>query len=293
MMMQYRRNRNATRRSVLKVLGYACVAVVLILVDIAIGSPVRTATRNFFMPALTTMHHLTTDRVAAYLVSKETLIKENEMLSLKVAQLEQEHITQKIVSTESERFCALMSSDQEIETETEGKNQDPQQSRKGTQLEKSALAYANASGRVIAYDRIALGRFIVLFNDARRPSIGDYVLDDAGYPLGIVEEVHTDDAVVALLTMAHSTHEVRVGKALAQAHGKMSNTLTINVSQEVEVEVGDSVMHVALNLPLGSIVSIERSPADAQALLYVRPFSRPLEARYVTFIKNMISSTHE
>lgn len=274
---------------------YACIVGAVVVLDFFIGSPLKTRVQSVFTPIVGAMHELTTQRLAAYLVSKEALRRENVALQLKVSKFEQNELSLKIVTTEAGRFCAIHAPDAKLNNpeNTDGTHAPDAVVNPGPVLEKNALKYTSAVGRVIAYDRIVFGKFIVLFSDERRPKVGDYVLDDAGYPLGLVEVVRPTDAVVTLLTMMNTTHEVKVGKIIAQAHGKLSNTFTVHVPQEAEVEVGDIVTHVGLNTPLGSVVSIERSPADAQIQLYVRPYSRPMEARYVTFIENTLREPHE
>ncbi len=281
--MQYRRNRNTHRKGTVRIISYACIAVLVVTLDWLAGSPLQAYVRSLSTPAIAVVHHATTQKITAYFSSKDALRRENEELKSKLATIEQTNRTLGVLENDSKRFCAIQAP---VEIKSgEGVEPIPSVDRKaGASLGVDVRKKTIASGRVIAYERVLFGTLLVEFIDERRPQVGDYVLDDAGNPLGTVEVVFEHDARVKLLTMVSSTHEVKIGKTVVQAHGRMSNTFLLFVPQESEITVGDSVVLSYLQLPLGEVVSFERSPADAQVLVFVRPYARPYETQFVSFI---------
>lgn len=297
MTMQYRRNRNTKRAAALKVLLYTGIIICVVCIDALIGAPLKSALRNVVTPVLSSVHNVTTGRITAYFSSKETLIQQNNNLQKKIALLEQEHRMNGIMQKDAEYFCAI---DNEIvETvSSDIPDAEPVSIKRTVQKPTTSLMHdvksrAYATGRVIAYERVLLGTLIIEFEGDTRPKTGDFVLDDAGEPLGIVDTVHETTATVQLLTLINTTHEVRVGKTVAAAHGRLSNTFIVFIPQEQEVTPGDVVTLTALGVPLGEVVHVERSPADAQVLLYVRPFAQPLQTHFVYFVANPLKEHHE
>ncbi len=294
--MQYRRNRNTKRLAALKVLLYAGVFICISFVDSLVGSPLKAGLRSVVTPVFASVHHVTTGRIAAYVTSKDELQRQNNALQQKIATLEQEQRMEGVMQKDGAYFCAIES--ESIETTPSAEpGVDPVIVKHVTQkpttlLLRDAKSRAHATGRVIAYERVLLGTLIVQF-EGEQPNVGDFVLDDAGQPLGVVSVVHETTATVQLLTMINTTHEVRVGKTIAQAHGRLSNTFIVFIPQEESASVGDVVTLNALHIPLGAVVHVERSPADAQVLLYVRPFAQPLLAHFVSFVKNPLTEQHE
>jgi cell shape-determining protein MreC len=294
--MQYHRNRNTKRASALKVLLYACIVAAVVFVDSLFGAPLKTVTHTFVTPMFATAHNLTTGKLAAYFVSKETLKKENDALQQTIGELKYQQLTHGILQQDSKHFCAI--EEDVSETQPSATPGEPPivtthtVKKPGAFLENDIAARVHGTGKVIAYERVLLGTMIVQFEN-EKPNVGDFVLDDVGYPLGVVQTVHEGTAAVQLLTMINTTHEIRIGKIVAQAHGRLSNTFIAFIPQEEVVEVGDTVSLTALSAPLGSVVKVERSPADAQVLVFVRPFARPLDTHFVSFIRNPLAEHHE
>lgn len=296
MMMQYRRSRNAKRFSALQVLLYGCVLAALFFVDGLLGGPVKSVIQTVTTPVLMSVHSVTTQKIASYFVSKESLIREKSALERRIAELEYEQRSHGVLHQDAKHYCAI----DEVVTETVPSTEEGAQpviiqrtiQKPGSSLGSDSASRVHATGRVIAYERVLLGTFIVFF-EGNRPTLGDFVLDDVGQPVGVVSAVYEHTAIVQLLTMVQTTHEVRIGKVSAQAHGRLSNTFIAFIPQEEPVEVGDTVSLTALNMPLGSVVHIERSPADAQVLLYIRPFAQPLQTHFVSFVPNPLKEIHD
>ncbi len=294
--MQYRRNRNTKRATALKVLLYAGIIMCIVFVDALLGAPLKTVTRTFVTPIFARAHSVTTGKLAAYFVSKESLKKENDSLQQTIAELKYHQLTQGILQQEAKQYCALEEDVSETQPSTVVGEQPIVTThtiqKPGAFLSSDTAARVHSTGRVIAYERVLLGTLIVQFEN-EKPNVGDFVLDDVGYPLGVVQTVHENTASVQLLTMIHTTQEIRIGKIVAQAHGRLSNTFIAFIPQEESVEVGDTVSLIALSTPLGSVVKVERSPADAQVLVFIRPFARPLDTHFVSFIANPLAEHHD
>lgn len=296
MMMQYRRNRNAKRFAAFKVLLYGCVVAMLFFVDGLFGGPLKGVIRTLTTPVLMSVHGMTTQKIATYFVSKESLVREKTELERRVAKLEYEQRSHGVLQQDAKHYCAI---DEEVTETVPGTGESAQPvvttrmiQKPGASLGSDSASRAHASGRVIAYERVLLGTLIVFFEEGR-PAVGDFVLDDIGQPVGVVSAVYEHTATVQLLTMVQTTHEVRIGKVSAQAHGRLSNTFIVFVPQEESIEIGDTVSLTALNIPLGSVVHVERSPADAQVLVYVRPFAQPLQTNFVSFVANPLKEVHD
>ncbi|MFM2414942.1 MAG: hypothetical protein RI911_635 [Candidatus Parcubacteria bacterium] len=275
-MMRYRHKRSASVRFVVTACLCAVLCSVFFFVDAFLGYPVQKYVQMIASRALLPVHTMTTGKLAAYFVSKEELQSENRSLKAEIERLKSTSMVALETTQSLASLCALIPDDATLGE---------------LQISNSSLPRSNSLSRVAGYDNMIFGTLLVSFTDARRPMLGDFAFDDAGYVLGVVASLTDTGATISLMTREKNQIEVRIGHHTTKVEGKLNNTFLGKIPQEIDVSEGDIVMHLETMSPLGEIVRIERSPADAEVLIYMRPFAETTTEYVYTVPK--INAKHE
>ncbi|MEX2514843.1 MAG: rod shape-determining protein MreC [Candidatus Paceibacterota bacterium] len=106
----------------------------------------------------------------------------------------------------------------------------------------------------------------------RGVELGAGVWWPAGVYLGEVVDVRSETSIVQLVSSSGVEHPAFVGQTPIKLHGRGGDELYAEVSENLDIAIGDAVISDVYELPIGVVATIRELPTTNQKALYIARF---------------------
>jgi cell shape-determining protein MreC len=236
------------------------IAILLILIDLSSGGGVRSQVRAGVALVWNAGVSVNASIFSnGYFSSRRSLSSENEALREQLAQYSQRAAAYDVLVRENESLRALA----QIAGQESG---------------ITAPIISPLSGTPFSTFQIGAG--------ADEVAVGDMVLTDGGFVVGIVSDVAAQSALVTELFAANHSVDVHIAETRLVAEGYGGGNARATTPRGVAIVAGDSVTAPSLGArAVGVVGSVKSDPASAEQTVYIRLPANLSSLRFVYVVR--------